>query len=189
MRDELPPIVSIIGRKNSGKTTLTVGLAAELKRRGRRVASVKHGHHDFDIDHPGRDSWRHFHEGKTEAVLMVGGDRIALVMRAPEGDPDPRTLIRDFYAGRGYDLILVEGYKHGPFPKIEIFRRSVHPDPILDVTDPDAAGQFVAVVTDVPALGAPCPVIPLDTDDPHVHVRLLADLLESRILPPLDHAE
>ena len=56
---ELPPMIGIVGRKNSGKTTLLVAVAAELKRRGLRVASVKHGHHAFEIDHPGRDSWRH----------------------------------------------------------------------------------------------------------------------------------
>ena len=59
-------IISIIGRKNAGKTTLTVALAAELARRGRRVMTIKHGHHPADVDRPGSDTWRHFHEGRAE---------------------------------------------------------------------------------------------------------------------------
>jgi molybdopterin-guanine dinucleotide biosynthesis protein len=85
----LPPVVSVVGRKNSGKTTLVVALLAELTRRGRRVASIKHGHHAFETDQPGRDSWRHFQEGGAEATLMVGAGKIALSMRM-EGEPDPR---------------------------------------------------------------------------------------------------
>src|SRR5215212_6297503 len=85
---EIPPAVCIVGRKNSGKTTLTVALAAELGRRGRRVATIKHGHHAFETDEPGRDSWRHFNEGRAEATIMAGTGKIALVMRidgAPVG--------------------------------------------------------------------------------------------------------
>ena len=78
---ELPPMIGIVGRKNSGKTTLLVAVAAELKRRGLRVASVKHGHHEFEIDHPGRDSWRHVHEGEVEAVLFLSSGKLAMVMR------------------------------------------------------------------------------------------------------------
>ncbi|HEX5724132.1 MAG TPA: molybdopterin-guanine dinucleotide biosynthesis protein B [Longimicrobiaceae bacterium] len=178
---EPPPAVSIVGKKNSGKTTLTVALAAELKRRGWRVATLKHGHHAFETDKPGRDSWRHFHEGQAEATLMVGTGKVALVMRF-DGDPDPQALLRDFYAGRGYHLVLVEGYKAGPFPKIEVFRRAVHERPLLDPDDA-GAGLFLAVVTDDPELRAACPVIPLDPADPAgAHVARVAELLEARFL-------
>ncbi len=172
---EIPPVVSVVGRKNSGKTTLVVAVAAELKRRGLRVATVKHGHHDFRFDTPGTDSYRHFHEGEAEAVAMVGGDRVALVMRFP-GEPDPQEVVRRFYAGRGYDVVLVEGYKHGPFAKVEVFRRALHDRPILDPTDADAAARFLAVVTDDAALDVPCPVILLDADG-GTHVAAVADLL------------
>lgn len=185
---ELPPVVSIVGRKNSGKTTLTVALAAELKRRGWRVASLKHGHHAFEIDQPGRDSWRHFNEGEVEAVIMAGAGKVALVMRT-EGEADPAALLRDFYAGRGYDVILVEGYKAGPFPKIEVFRRAVHDAPVYDPTDADAARLFAAVVTDDPELEADCPVIALDPEDPRgAHVAAVADLVEARFIRGRRHA-
>ena len=105
---DLPPAVCVVGRKDSGKTTLTVALAAELGRRGRRVATIKHGHHAFETHEPGRDSWRHFNEGRAEATIMAGTGKIALVMRI-DGEPDPERLISDFYAGRGYDLVLIEG--------------------------------------------------------------------------------
>lgn len=175
-----PPAISVVGRKNSGKTTLLVALAAELGRRGLRVATVKHGHHAMEIDQPGRDSWRHFHEGNAEATLLVSGARVALVAREPE-EPDPAELIERFFSGRGYDVVLVEGYKHGPFPKVEIFRRAVHDEPIhrLDAPDP----LLLAVVTDVPDLPAACTRITLDAaGDTHVHN--VADLVERHLAAP-----
>jgi len=172
---DLPPAVCIVGRKNSGKTTLTVALAAELGRRGRRVATIKHGHHAFETDEPGRDSWRHFNEGRAEATIMAGTGKIALVMRI-DGEPDPERLIAELYAGRGYDIVLIEGWKHGALPKIEVFRRALHDRPIHDAGDADAAARFLAIVTDDPAIEAGCPVIPLDAGG--AHVRAVADLLE-----------
>lgn len=178
-RTDIPPAVCIVGRKNSGKTTLTVALAAELKRRGRRVATIKHGHHAFETDEPGRDSWRHFNEGHAEATIMAGTGKIALVMRTG-GEPDPEGLVAEFYAGRGYDLVLIEGWKHGALPKIEIFRRAVHDRPIYDPGDSDAAARFVAIVTDDPGLRAACDVILLEPDGGHV--TRVADLLEARFI-------
>ena len=178
-RTDIPPAVCIVGRKNSGKTTLTVALAAELRRRGRRVATIKHGHHAFETDEPGRDSWRHFNEGEAEATLMAGTGKIALVMRI-DGEPDPARLIRELYAGRGYDVVLIEGWKHGALPKIEVFRRAVHDRPLYDANDPDAATRFVAIVTDDPSLDAGCPVIMLDPAG--AHVTRVADLVEHRLI-------
>jgi molybdopterin-guanine dinucleotide biosynthesis protein B len=174
-----PPAVCIVGRKNSGKTTLTVALAAELKRRGRRVATIKHGHHAFETDEPGRDSWRHFNEGEAEATIMAGTGKIALVMRI-DGEPDPVRLTREHYAGRGYDVVLIEGWKHGALPKIEVFRRAVHDRPLYDAADPDAAARFVAIVTDDPSLDAGCPVIVLEAAG--AHVARVADLVEDRLI-------
>lgn len=176
------PVLSIAGRKNSGKTTLVVALAAELKRRGYRIASVKHGHHEFEIDQPGRDSWRHVHEGGVEAVLIVSSAKIALVMQTPK-EQSPETLIDDFLQEKGYDLILVEGYKFGPFPKIEVFRRSRHERPVYDAANAEAAALFLALVSDDPTVQAACPVIPLDPDDPAgSHIAPLADLVEAHLL-------
>ncbi|HSU15151.1 molybdopterin-guanine dinucleotide biosynthesis protein B [Longimicrobium sp.] len=176
---EIPPAVCIVGKKNSGKTTLAVALAAELRRRGRRIATIKHGHHAFETDQPGRDSWRHFNEGQAEATIMAGTGKIALVMRTGD-EPDPERLISEFYAGRGYDLVLIEGWKHGALPKIEIFRRAVHDRPVQDAGDAHAAARFVAIVTDDAELRAGCPVIALGADG--AHVARVADLIEARFL-------
>lgn len=179
---EIPPAVCIVGKKNSGKTTLVVALAAELKRRGWRVATIKHGHHAFESDEPGRDSWRHFNEGEAEATIMAGTGKIALTMRI-EGEPDPERLVAELYAGRGYHLVLVEGFKHGALPKLEVLRRARQERPVYDDADGEAAARYLGIVTDDPMIRAPVPVIPLDPEDPRgLHVSQVADLLEARFL-------
>jgi molybdopterin-guanine dinucleotide biosynthesis protein MobB len=182
-----PPAVCIIGKKNSGKTTLAVALLTELRRRGLRVASIKHGHHAFETDQPGKDSWRHFNEGAAEATIMAGEGKIALVMRM-EGEPDPVRLVRDFYTGRGYDLVLVEGYKAGPFPKIEVFRRVVHDRPLFADAG-NAAGSYLAIVTDDGSLETELPVIVMDADDPGAHVRRVAEMIVARFIQGADDGE
>jgi molybdopterin-guanine dinucleotide biosynthesis protein MobB len=175
---DAPLVVAIVGRKNSGKTTLLVRVAAELGRRGLRIASVKHGHHEFEIDQPGRDSWRHVHEGGVEAVLLLSSRKIAMVMNTAVGEPDVHEMIERHLGGRGYDVVLVEGFKHGDLPKIEIHRRDVHPRPIHDPAEEPAAALFIALVTDDATATASCPVVPLTADAadaPHVHA--VADLI------------
>lgn len=173
------PVISVVGKKNSGKTTLLVALAAELKQRGYRVATVKHGHHQFELDQPGRDSWRHFHEGQAEAVLLVSSSKLALVMRTA-AEPEPGVWIDQLLQGRGYDVILVEGYKFGPFPKIEVFRTSQHTSPVYDPRDPAAADLFLAIATDDALLRAGCPVVRLD-GAAGTHIRELARLIEAHL--------
>jgi molybdopterin-guanine dinucleotide biosynthesis protein MobB len=170
-----PPVLAIIGKKNSGKTTLLVALAAELRRRGLRVASVKHCHHDFEVDTPGTDSFRHFHEGGVEAVLIASPEKVAFVQRQRDGDRDPEPLLRHYLAGHGYDLILIEAFKHTPFPRVEVFRAAAHADPVYR---PEAGGPpYVAIVTDSPErFNTPFPVIVLGTDEAHV-TRLVGTVL------------
>ena len=176
------PTIAIVGKKNSGKTTLLVALAAELKRRGLRVVSLKHGHHEFEIDRRGADSWRHFHEGEVEAVLFVAAGKMALVSRLDDEEPDPELLIERFFAGQGYDLVLVEGYKHSRLPKIEIHRMAVHERPIYDASDAAAAALFLAVVTDDASLVTSCPTFPLDPQNPAgSHMTAVADLVTDMI--------
>lgn len=176
-----PPIIAIVGRKNSGKTTLLVRLAAELRRRGLRIASVKHGHHTFEFDQPGRDSWRHVHEGGVEAVLMIARGRMAMVMATPEEDSDPQAAVAQHFGGRGYDLVLVEGYKHGKLPKIEIHRAGGSEGPVYDAGDPEAAAHFLALVTNLPTTAA-IPVIPLPPDTADApHLLALADLVQQHL--------
>ena len=112
------PIVSIVGTSNSGKTTLIEKLIAELTRRGFRVATIKHNRHGFDIDHEGKDSWRHKQAGAVATVVASPG-KIALIEDTTK-DYD-LAEIRDLYI-RNADIVLAEGYKQNPHPKIEVFR-------------------------------------------------------------------
>jgi molybdopterin-guanine dinucleotide biosynthesis adapter protein len=177
----LPPIVSIIGRRNSGKTTLLVGIAAELRRHGLRVASIKHSHHEFEMDVPGKDSWRHFHDGGVEAVIIASPTQVAMRVRTEGADRDPVALARRFLAGETYDLVLVEAFTTAALPKIEIFRRAAHPHPIWGQTTEPAqhgvvgtpasqgGGRHIAMVTDAPELvNPPFPLFPLAADGGHV---------------------
>jgi molybdopterin-guanine dinucleotide biosynthesis protein MobB len=186
MSAALPPIICVVGRRNSGKTTLLVALAAELKRRGLRVASVKHSHHELELDEPGKDSWRHFHEGGVEAVTLASPGRLAFFMRLDSDVEDPTELVRRFYAGDGYDLVLVEAFTDAPLPRIEIFRTAVHGEPLFPLTgeqphrdgarDGAGAGRWLAVVTDVPQrFDTQVPAIRLDSAG--LHVQQVAELV------------
>ena len=131
----------VTGWKNAGKTTLVERLVAEFVRRGWRVATIKHAHHDVDVDQPGRDSFRHRAAGATE-VAVVGGHRYA-IMREQEEPTLAEVLARMAPA----DLILIEGFKREPHPKIEV--RSGEDDasaPPLAPKDP----SIVAIAADQP---------------------------------------
>lgn len=173
-----PPILCVVGKKDSGKTTLVVGLVAELARRGRRVMTLKHGH-GFDLDREGTDSWRHRHEGGAVRVALAGPDRMA-VMGAwgPGGEPAPEEIAALYLADA--EIVVAEGYKGAALPKVEVYRSALHESPVYAPGDPGAS-FFVAVVTDRPDLDLPVPV--LDLADPEL-VRKLADLVESGLLEP-----
>jgi molybdopterin-guanine dinucleotide biosynthesis protein B len=139
------PVVSIVGASNSGKTTFIIKLISELKSRGYKVASIKHTSHGFDIDRPGKDSYRHAEAG-AEAVIVVSKDKIAMVKNV-EQEMQFDEIIRLF--GDGYDIILTEGYKSYPLPKIEILREGYSKGLI---SPPD---ELLAVVTDIEADNLP----------------------------------
>ena len=109
-----PRVFGVVGWKNAGKTTLVEKLVAELVRRGLKVNTIKHGHHDLDVDQPGRDSWRHRAAGATE-VAVVGGRRYA-IMREQEEAGLAEVLARLAPA----DIVLIEGFKREPHRKIEV---------------------------------------------------------------------
>ncbi len=135
----MPPIVSIVGKSETGKTTLIQKLIQELKLRGYHVATIKHAHKDLALDKPGKDSWRHIQAG-SEATVISSPDKIVLIK------PVAQTLTIDQIArhlGENYDIILAEGFKESNAPKIEVHRQEVGP-PL------GAIKKLIAIVTDEP---------------------------------------
>ena len=117
-----PRVFGVAGWKNSGKTTLVERLVAEFVRRGWRVATIKHAHHDADVDKPGTDSFRHRAAGAAE-VALVGGRRYAIMHEGPEP-----TLAEILARLAPCDIVLVEGFKREAHPKIEV--RADHDRPL-----------------------------------------------------------
>jgi molybdopterin-guanine dinucleotide biosynthesis adapter protein len=110
-------VFGVTGWKNTGKTTLLAALVQELTRKGYKISTVKHAHHAFDIDHKGRDSWRHREAGARETAI-VSSARWAL-MRELRGEAEP-SLAEILAKMAACDLVLVEGFKREPHPKIEV---------------------------------------------------------------------
>lgn len=149
-------IFGVAGWKNSGKTTLVERLVGELSARGFRVATVKHAHHSFDIDHEGTDSFRHRAAGARE-VAIVSGRRWALVHEIGEAEEEPG--LEDILARLSpSDLVIVEGYKRDHHKKIEVRRREARDTAPLAPGDP----TIVAIAADQPVEDASLPVFDLD---------------------------
>lgn len=137
------PIFSLVAYSGSGKTTYLEKLIPELKRRGVRVAVVKHDSHDFEMDRPGKDTWRMTRAG-ADVTAILSGTHAALLENRPLSPEEMVGRIRDV------DLILTEGFKHGPWPKILFYRRQA------DTPLPAAPEECWAVVSDA-ALPGDCP--------------------------------
>jgi len=161
-----PPIVCVCGKKNSGKTTLLEKLIAALTRRGLAVATIKHDRHGFDIDHEGKDTWRHKRAGAV-ATLISGPDRIGLVRDLPDGEMSLEQICG--LLGDGIELVLAEGFKRSALPKVEVVRAERSREAICGPDD-----QLLALVTDVEGLDLGVPRFGLDEVEP------LADLLAAR---------
>ena len=147
------PIFGFAGFSGSGKTTLIERVIPLLVARGLRVSLVKHAHHDFDIDKPGKDSHRHREAGAME-VLVSGGKRWAL-MHELRGAPEPG--LADLMAHLSpCDLVLVEGFKHDPVPKLEVHRPALG-HPLLSSSDP----HIVGIACDAP-VDSPLPQLDLN---------------------------
>ena len=149
-------IFGVAGWKNSGKTTLVERLVTELSARGYRVATVKHAHHSFDIDHEGTDSFRHRAAGARE-VAIVSGRRWALVheIDATEAEPSLEEILARLSPS---DLVIVEGYKRDHHKKIEVRRRDARDRAPLAPGDP----TIVAIAADHPIEGEGLPFFDLD---------------------------
>jgi molybdopterin-guanine dinucleotide biosynthesis protein MobB len=146
----MPVILSIVGKSESGKTTLIENLLPELKKRGYRIGTIKHAAHEVDMDKEGKDSWRHRKAG-ADTVLVVSPKTIAMVKSPPDQGPEDFDKYFD-----NVDLVLTEGFKSGDKPKIEIFRPEAHRE-LLCRDD----AQLVAVVTDA-AIEPGVPIFGLD---------------------------
>jgi molybdopterin-guanine dinucleotide biosynthesis protein B len=154
-REMTDPVVGVAGWKNSGKTTLVTKLVAELSRRGYRVATVKHAHHQADIDHEGTDSFRHRSAGASEVALVTSA-RWAVIHEL-RGEPEP-PLSEILARLSPADLVIVEGYKQEPIPKIEVRRRdAARSDPL----GPDD-GNIIALAGDTPSDANGRPFFDLD---------------------------
>ena len=156
------PIISIVGKSQSGKTTLLEALIIELKQRGYRLAVIKHTHENFEIDKVGKDSWR-FSQAGSEVVAICSSHKLA-IMKQLEGDLNPRELSR--FIDWDYDLLLTEGFKTSDTFKIEVHLKE-QGEGLL--TQPK---QLLAVVTDEP-LDIDIPQLPRD------EIRGTADLIEN----------
>jgi len=159
-------VVGFSGFSGSGKTTLVEQLIGRLKLAGQRVSVVKHAHHAFDIDHEGKDSWRHRQAGAYE-VVIASERRLAKVREFEQrGAPTVHELIAEL---SGCDWVLVEGFKSAALPKIEIWRAAAGKP-----AQYPADSHIVAVCTDSPAaLPQPTTLPLLDLNDPDAVVDFL----------------
>lgn len=162
------PVIGIAGWKKSGKTTLVVRLIEEFTRRGLRIGSVKHAHHSFQIDDGETDSARHRRAGAAQ-VAIVSSRRWALVHELADA-PEPE--LEEVIARLGpCDLIIVEGYKSAPIPKIEVRRTAAFSRDTLADKDPN----IIAVVADHAVDGRGLPVFGLDD------ITAVADFIASAV--------
>ena len=161
------PVIGIAGWKNSGKTTLVERLVTELTGRGFRVSTLKHAHHDADVDHEGTDSFRHRKAGASE-VLLATSNRWAMMHELRDSQaPSQEELLEKFSP---CDLILIEGFKNGPHPKIEVRRKDAK-----DQTSLPGSANIIAIASDEDVLEASIPAFHLDD------IKGLADFIISTI--------
>jgi molybdopterin-guanine dinucleotide biosynthesis protein B len=160
------PIVSIVGKSNSGKTTLLEKIIADLVHRGYRVATIKHNRHGFNIDHEGKDIYRHKKAG-AHTTVVSSPHQLALVQDV-DHDHSFEEIREKFISGA--DIILTEGFKVNDYPKIEVFRSELKRELISK-----KEGGLVAVATNVSLdIDVPC----LDLNDP----KTVADFIEFHFL-------
>jgi len=162
-------IIGLAGWSGSGKTTLVTSVIPVLVRRGLKVATVKHAHHDFDTDRPGKDSWLHRQAGASE-VAIVSSRRWAIVHElGREPEPPLADILQKLSP---VDLVIVEGFKRHAHPKLEVFRAVVG-KPLLHPAD----DCIVAIATDAPLPQAQVPVLMLGD------IEGIADVLQVEALP------
>lgn len=171
-------IIGLAGWSGSGKTTLLTKVIPHLTARGKRVSTLKHAHHNFDVDRPGKDSFEHRSAGATE-VLVVSAKRWAL-MHELRDEPEPP--LHDLLGKlAGADIVLIEGFKRESFPKVEV-HRAENGKPLLHPDDP----WIVAIASDCALPQATVPVIDLNDVDSIVDVLLTKSVPLERLAAPAD---
>jgi len=162
-------VIGLAGWSGSGKTTLITKVIPVLAARGLKVATVKHAHHDFDTDQPGKDSWLHRRAGASE-VAIVSARRWAIVHESgQEAEPQLMEVLDKLSP---VDLVIVEGFKHHTHPKLEVYRGAIG-KPLLHPED----DCIVAVATDAALPQAQVPVVMLDD------IETIANVLQAEALP------
>ena len=163
----LPPVLAVVGWKNSGKTGLVVRLVQALVRRGLSVSTIKHAHHNIDLDQPGRDSWRHREAGAHEVALATS-NRLVIQQQLRAGEAPP-TLLSIVARMARVDIILAEGFKHEPVAKLESWRPACRQPPLAaadsDIFAIAAEGGSAALAKQHPDLARRLPVLPLNDSD------------------------
>ncbi|MCP4872042.1 MAG: molybdopterin-guanine dinucleotide biosynthesis protein B [Proteobacteria bacterium] len=167
---QLPPIVSFVARSGTGKTTFLCKLIPALRARGVRMMVVKHDVHGFEVDKPGKDTWR-LRQAGAQRVVIANAEQIAVMGRSDGEQPLLSLVARH---GADVDLVLTEGYRRSGMPKV-LIARSGAPQPFNP--GPEELAEAIAVVTDVP-VGLELPELPLNDAEP------VADWLLSEFLPP-----
>jgi molybdopterin-guanine dinucleotide biosynthesis protein B len=161
MQNTQIPVLGFVAASGTGKTTLLTQLIPILKHSGLRIGLIKHSHHDFEIDRPGKDSFR-LREAGASSVMLVSRYRRAIITEFnPEQEPRLDEQLKQFDQA-GLDLILVEGFRAEKFPKIELHRSSLE-KPLLYPNDPD----IIAIATDV-ALETPAYLMQLELNQPEM---------------------
>jgi molybdopterin-guanine dinucleotide biosynthesis adapter protein len=162
-------VIGLAGWSGSGKTTLITKVIPVLVRRGLKVSTIKHAHHDFDVDKPGKDSWLHREAGASE-VAVSSGRRWALIHEL-RGEPEPplEELLAKLAPA---DLVIVEGFKRRAYPKLEVYRASEGKPLIYPKDD-----CIVAIAADAQLHRAQLPVLMLDD------IEGIADVLQVEALP------
>ncbi|MBP2644452.1 MAG: mobB [Firmicutes bacterium] len=142
------PVISLVGKSNCGKTTYLEKLISEMKRRGFKVATIKHDVHGFDIDKPGKDTWRHAQAG-ADIVCISSPQKMAMIKKVDQ------ELLLDEVIGYidGVDIIFTEGYKRESKRKIEVFRQAASESPLCNKEELLAIASDVKVYEDVPHFG------------------------------------
>lgn len=115
------PIISIVGRSNSGKTTLIIKIVKELKSRGYKVATIKHSHHNPDLDTKGKDTWWHTQAGAD--VVIIASQKMTGILRRTPKEPSLIEIVNTYL--QDMDIVVIEGYKTEAIPKIEVFRTEI----------------------------------------------------------------